>query len=135
MLFSDTSRHPVASWAGVVLLCVGYWITSSLGGHDADQQAMHDRGVTATGVVTRTSDDDNTAKVRLGDGTTLTVSGDGPEVGSTVQMEDRRGAGLQNGKARLPTHRPAENALSHFTDQRVVTALHWAPWPHRRNHR
>ncbi|MEU6511528.1 hypothetical protein [Streptomyces sp. NPDC046942] len=85
VLFSHTSRHRVAGWAGVVLLSVGYWGTGSLGGHDADQQAIHDRGVTGVGVVTKTRDDDM-AQVRLGDGTTINVSGDGPGVGSTVEV-------------------------------------------------
>ncbi|MGW5368679.1 hypothetical protein ACWER6_24310 [Streptomyces sp. NPDC004009] len=92
-------RHHVAStWravvccAGVVLVLAGWFAAVVFGQQDVEQQILHDRGVTATGVVTgpwSTEGDHGPIEVgvhvRLGDGTTVAVEGY-PRVGSTVQV-------------------------------------------------
>ncbi|MFH8342645.1 hypothetical protein [Streptomyces sp. AM6-12] len=88
----------VLCWAGTVT-AIGGWFATVLSGTSAiDQRALHDRGVTATGVITRTWFDQGDGasrtsycNVRLGNGTTLTVEGEGQTGRSAQVTYDPRG--------------------------------------------
>ncbi|MFE9453696.1 hypothetical protein [Streptomyces sp. NPDC006739] len=82
----------VVCCAGVVVVLASWFTAIVFGRDDVEQQILHDRGVTATGVVTgpwSTQGDHGPmvvgVHVRLGDGTTFAVGGY-PRVGSTVQV-------------------------------------------------
>ncbi|WEO92859.1 hypothetical protein A6P39_001315 [Streptomyces sp. FXJ1.172] len=82
----------VVCCAGVVVVLASSFAAVIFGQQDVEQQILHNRGVTATGVVTgpwSTEGDHGPMEagvhVRLGDGTTLAVEGY-PRVGSTVQV-------------------------------------------------
>jgi hypothetical protein len=83
----------VVCWAGLVVVLASGFAAVIFGQQDVEQQILHDRGVTATGVVTgpwSTEGDHGRpievgVHVRLGDGRTLAVEGY-PRVGSTVQV-------------------------------------------------
>jgi hypothetical protein len=82
----------VVCFVGVLAVLAGWFVALVLGPMDVDQQILHDRGVTATGLVTRAWHDEGDSgptnfqfDVRLGDGTTIDVGGVRP-VGSTVHV-------------------------------------------------
>ncbi|MEU9448723.1 hypothetical protein [Streptomyces sp. NPDC048277] len=82
----------VVCFVGVAAVLVSWFTAVTFGAWDIDQQILHDRGVTAAGVVTKSwsvqGDSDSStawADVRLGDGTTISVEGN-PRVGSTAQV-------------------------------------------------
>lgn len=82
----------VLCWIGTVTALGGWFATVLTGISVIDQQLLHDRGVTAAGVITRAWFDqgDGASRtpycdVRLVDGTTLTVEGEG-RTGRSVQV-------------------------------------------------
>ncbi|MFF3916280.1 hypothetical protein ACFYZB_22850 [Streptomyces sp. NPDC001852] len=74
----------VVCFLGIVVVFGGLFSGVTFGAWAGDQQILHDRGATATGVITRTEDvrgdsgsvDGVETDVRLGDGTTTTVVAD-----------------------------------------------------------
>lgn len=88
----------VFCWIGTVTALGGWFATVLFGISVIDQQVLHDRGVTALGVITRAWFDQGDGasrtyycNVRLGNGTTLTVEGEG-QTGRSVQVTyDPRG--------------------------------------------
>ncbi|MFI1522468.1 hypothetical protein [Kitasatospora cineracea] len=89
---TSTARW-VVFWAGAAVVVISSFAAGGFGARDAEQRILHDRGVTAAGVVTgiRTHTGDSGAPrqdgvyVRLDDGRSLSVDGE-PRVGSTVQV-------------------------------------------------
>ncbi|WNM32649.1 hypothetical protein RKE30_20680 [Streptomyces sp. Li-HN-5-11] len=87
-------RNAVVCWAGIVVVCLGWFGALLSARGDVDQQILHDRGVTQAGVVTKyekvqgdgASTLDVVATVRLADGTTTTVSDYDPKLGSAVRV-------------------------------------------------
>ncbi|MCC9311806.1 hypothetical protein LN042_32890 [Kitasatospora sp. RB6PN24] len=88
-----STPRAVVCCAGVAVVLVGSFTAGILGQRDVEQQILHDRGVTSTGVVTgiRTHTSDSGAPtqdgvhVRMNDGRSFDVDGE-PRVGSTVQV-------------------------------------------------
>ncbi|MFE7859945.1 hypothetical protein [Streptomyces sp. NPDC057403] len=90
-------------FVGAVVVFIGLFSGVVAGSTHGDQQILHDRGVTATGVITRADDvrgdsgsiDGVDTDVHLADGTTINVYADvdeHPRVGRTVQVtSDPRG--------------------------------------------
>ncbi|MGW2524207.1 hypothetical protein ACWC09_46030 [Streptomyces sp. NPDC001617] len=103
LMFWYVKGHRARKWkavvcfVGVVIVFGGLFSGIIFGTTDGDQQILHDRGVTATGVVTKSEPvrGDNggidfiETDVRLGNGKTITVTADvegHPRVGTTVQV-------------------------------------------------
>lgn len=106
LMFRHATRHRadrIGTWRAVFCFAGCVVVFGGVGGGalssamDGDQRALHDRGVTATGVITKVQDvlGDNggvqgiETHVRLADGTTTTVVADvdeRPRVGGTVQV-------------------------------------------------
>ncbi|POX48330.1 hypothetical protein [Streptomyces sp. Ru72] len=91
------ASYVVGGGTGLLLLCA-YGGVMYFGWHDSDQQALHDRGIAITGVVTRqweSTSPDGTASgvvVRLPDGTRHKLRGEQSPVGTQVVMTvDPRG--------------------------------------------
>jgi hypothetical protein len=107
----------VLCWIATVTALAGWFATVISGTSVIDQQVLHDRGVTATGVITRAWFDqgDGASRtyyctVRLRNGTTLTVEGE-EQTGRSVQVTyDPRGkTGPQLGhRPPAPDPRPLE---------------------------
>jgi hypothetical protein len=106
----------VVCFVGVLAVLAGWFVALVLGPMDVDQQILHDRGVTATGLVTRAWHDEGDSgptnfqfDVRLGDGTTIDVGGvrpGGRTVHRTYFPQGRADPHPPPG-TRPPTARPA----------------------------
>lgn len=141
LMFRYAKRHRAervgngraAVWfVGVVVVFVGVFSGVMAGTSDGDQQTLHDRGVTATGVITRAEDvtADNghvtgvDTDVRLADGTTVNVFADvedHPQVGRTVQVtSDPRG----KADARLGPRPPVPGTLGEKVTLAILIAGH-----------
>ncbi|WP_437065978.1 hypothetical protein [Streptomyces sp. enrichment culture] len=93
----EKASYVVGGGIGLLVLCA-YGGVMYFGWQDSDQQALHDRGIARTGVVTRqweASTPDGTASgvvARLPDGTTHKLRGEQSPVGTQVVMTvDPRG--------------------------------------------
>jgi hypothetical protein len=87
----NTLTRVVLCCAGAVLLLAGFFVGSLVAVDRAEQRVLHERGVTATGAVTQAWDrqglsPDSGVRVRLDDGTTVTVHGTTAEVGARVYV-------------------------------------------------
>lgn len=87
----ETASYVVGGGLGLLMVCA-YGGVLYFGEQDSDRQALHDRGIAVTGVVTRrweSTTPDGTMSgtvVRLPDGTTHTLQGEQPPVGTRVVM-------------------------------------------------
>ena len=122
----------VVCFVGVVVVFSGLFIGVMSGAWADDQQTLHDRGVTSTGVITKAEVDRGDSgsirgvdtDVRLGDGKTINVLADvdeNPQVGRTVQVTFDP---LGRAEPRLGSRPPAPGTLSEKVPLAILIVGH-----------